>query len=91
VSHQDRPDILIQLENSMIGVEIPSGNVELRDRVTSPSLRPKGGNMSEAWKSVLEEPIRYIVITPEDFLKPALDCEDTRSIAAYLEKRYWSS
>ena len=70
---------------------IPSGNVELRDRVTSPSLRPKGVNMSEAWKSVLEEPIRYIVITPEDFLKPALDCEDTRSIAAYLEKRYWSS
>ena len=47
--------------------------------------------MSEAWKSVLEEPIRYIVITPEDFLKPALDCEDTRLIAAYLEKRYWSS
>jgi len=70
---------------------IPSGNVELRDRVTSPGLRSKGSNMSEAWKSVLKEPNRYIVITPEDFLKPALDCEDTHSIVAYLKKRYWSS
>jgi len=70
---------------------IPSGNVELRDRVTSPDLRSKGSNMSEAWKSVLKEPNRYIVITSEDFLKPALDCEDTHSIVAYLKKRYWSS
>ena len=69
---------------------VPSGNVELRNRVTSPGLRSKGNNMSEAWKSVLKEPNRYIVISPENFLKPALDCKDTRSIATYLEKRYWS-
>jgi hypothetical protein len=68
---------------------IPEGNVELKERITSPNLRSKGGNMSDAWKSVLRDRLRYIAITPEEFIKPALDCRDTRSIVAYLEKRYW--
>ena len=68
---------------------IPEGNVELRERITSPNLRPRGGNMSDAWKSVLKDRLRYMALTPEEFLRPALGCPDTHSIAVYLEKRYW--
>jgi len=68
---------------------IPEDNVELRYRVTSPEL--KGDTMSEAWNSVLREPQRYEVITPEQFLKPAFVCPDTQSIRTYLEKRYWNN
>jgi len=66
---------------------IPENNVELRERVTSPRL--KGDTMSEAWKSVLREPGRYKVISPEEFMKPAFTCPDTQSIKSYLQKRYW--
>jgi len=67
---------------------IPENNVELRGRVTSPKL--KGDSMAEAWKSVLIASERYKVISPEEFIKPAFICPDTRSIRAYLEKRYWN-
>jgi Restriction Endonuclease associating with ARP len=69
---------------------IPAGNVELRERITSPNLRSRGGNMSDAWKSVLREPERYIVISPEKFTEPAFVCPDTKSIMTYLQKRYWN-
>lgn len=68
---------------------IPKGNVELRERITSPNFREHESTMSEAWKSVLRDPDRYEVITPEEFLAPALGCPDTHSITAYLQKRYW--
>jgi len=67
---------------------IPENNIELKDKVTSPGV--KGSNMSGAWKSVLREPERYIVISPENFIKPASICPDTHSIITYLEKRYWN-
>jgi hypothetical protein len=67
---------------------IPENNVELKGRVTSPGL--KGDTMSAAWKSVLREPGRYKVISPEEFIKPAFICPDTQSIRTYLEKRYWN-
>ncbi len=67
---------------------IPEKNTELRDRVTSPGLN--GSNMSEAWKYVLREPERYIVISPEKFIRPAAICPDIHSIITYLEKRYWN-
>ena len=66
---------------------IPENNTELRDRVTSPGLN--GSNMSEAWRSVLREPERHIVISPEEFIRPASICPDTHLIITYLEKRYW--
>lgn len=69
---------------------IPEGNVEMRERITSPNLRSRGNSMSEVWKSVLRDPSRYMTITPEEFLRPAFGCPDTNSIAAYLEKRYWT-
>ena len=67
---------------------IPENNTELRDRVTSPGLN--GRNISEAWKSVLKDPEQYIVISPEEFIKPSSVCPDTQSIITYLEKRYWN-
>jgi hypothetical protein len=65
---------------------IPENNLELRERVPSPKL--KGDTMSEAWQSVLKEPARYKVLSPEEFLKPAFTCPDTQSIRSYLQKRY---
>ena len=59
---------------------IPEGNAELRERITSPGLRSRGDSMSAAWKSVLREPLRYIPITPEEFLGPVFACPDTHSI-----------
>ena len=39
---------------------------------------------------VLKDPERYIVISPEKFIKPSSVCPDTQSIIIYLEKRYWN-
>ena len=66
---------------------IPDENRELKERITSPKL--SGVDMSEAWKNVLEEPDNYKVISPMDFIRPAIVCPDTNTILAYLDKRYW--
>lgn len=68
---------------------IPRGNSKLRETITSPPLRTAGTNMSQAWKSALKEPSRYVVLTPQEFLQPAGESNDTRSIMNYLSKRYW--
>lgn len=67
---------------------IPSQNVELRNKITSPGL--VGKNMSEAWMSVLKEKQKYLVITPEELVSPIIDRRDTKSILNYLRVRYWS-
>lgn len=66
---------------------IPKENKELLERVTSPGL--KGSSMSEAWKTVLRNERRYIVVSPQDFISPISLCEDTQSILSYLKNRYW--
>lgn len=66
---------------------IPIANKELKERVTSPGLA--GGSMSEAWQGVLREPIRYRVISLEEFLLPGKVFPDTAAFYAYLERRYW--
>jgi len=66
---------------------IPRANKELKDNNTSISLI--GKDMSSCWKSVLKDPNRYLTLSPEEFLKPALDCTDVKSLMDYLKKRYW--
>jgi len=66
---------------------IPSENKELKEYVTSPGLA--GNTMEAAWKNVLRQPDKYIVIDPADFLHPIRQCADTKSITSYLEQRYW--
>jgi len=66
---------------------IPKDNEKLRETVTSPGLA--GISMSDAWEKVLKEPKRYIVLTPEEFIKPISTCRDTASILNYLSTRYW--
>jgi hypothetical protein len=65
---------------------IPESNHELRNRVTSPGL--SGDGMSQAWKSVLNTPECYFVITPEDFLEPIWRSDKYQSIINYLSARY---
>lgn len=66
---------------------VPNENKELLQNVTSPYL--KGDNITEAWKSTLKNPDKYLSITPRDFLSPYLKVVDSQSLSSYLNKRYW--
>lgn len=66
---------------------IPKENKELKERITSKNL--KGDTLEESWKLQLKNPEKYIVISPEQLLEPVKDLPDTKSIIAYLTKRYW--
>lgn len=66
---------------------VPRENKELLERVTSPYLR--GSSMSEAWKNVLRDKNRYVVVSPQAFVSPIQQCQDTQSILSYLQNRYW--
>ena len=66
---------------------IPNKNKELLERVTSPGL--SGETISDAWRNVLKDKDRYIVISPRDFISPVQACPDTKSIIIYLRERYW--
>lgn len=68
---------------------IPSGNKELKKRVTSPGL--SGETMSEAWKGVLKESQKYKIISPDEFLAPLSNFEETKALHTYLSKRYWEN
>lgn len=67
---------------------IPRENLKLRETVTSPGL--EGESMTAAWRKVLQHPVRYIVMTPEEIMRPIEVCEDSASILRYLLKRYWN-
>ncbi len=66
---------------------IPKNNTDLINRVTSPGLI--GETMSNAWKCVLKEPNRYQVVSPDELLAPLGDFDETKTLYAYLNKRYW--
>ncbi len=66
---------------------IPKENRELRERITSKNLQ--GKTLEESWKLQLKNPEKYIVISPEDFLEPIKDLQDTKSLIDYLTNRYW--
>jgi hypothetical protein len=62
-------------------------NKELRERITSKNL--KGKTLEESWKLQLKHPEKYIVISPEQFLEPITELQDTKSLTDYLTNRYW--
>ena len=66
---------------------IPKENKELRERITSKNLQ--GKTLEESWKLQLKNPEKYIVISPEKFLEPITDLQDTKSLIDYLTNRYW--
>lgn len=66
---------------------IPKENKELLNKITSPDL--KGENISEAWKSVLNNPDKYITISPQELLSPCSEIVDSKSLLSYLKSRYW--
>ena len=65
---------------------IPKDNLELKNKVPSPGL--SGETMEDAWRNVLKEPDKYVVFDPVDLLQLIQIIPDTRSILAYLKKRY---
>ena len=67
---------------------VPEQNAEFHRSVTAPLL--KGGSVSEAWSAVLKCPEFYIGTTPAAFMRPAVAERDTKALARYLHRRYWS-
>jgi hypothetical protein len=66
---------------------VPEKNVELKKKITSPTL--VGKDIHDAWRKVLKDDSRYIVVSPEQFLQPLEQIIDTKSHIAYLKARYW--
>jgi hypothetical protein len=67
---------------------VSDNNKELLNCVTSPHLT--GSTMSEAWKSTLKMPDRYITISPRRLLANCKQLPDTLSWIDYLKRRYWT-
>jgi len=66
---------------------IPKENKELLNKITSPDL--KGNNISEAWKSILNNPDKYRTISPQELFSPCSEIVNIKSLLSYLKKRYW--
>lgn len=66
---------------------IPTDNVELKTKITSPTLR--GHDIHEAWKNTLKVPGSYVSIDPELLLKGTAHLVDTKPWLSYLSSRYW--
>jgi hypothetical protein len=66
---------------------IPYENEELLNKVTSPYL--EGNNIKQNLKSTLNDPNKYISVSPKDFLNPCSKIIDSQSFLSYLKKRYW--
>lgn len=66
---------------------IPEENESLLKRNTSPKLY--GDDLSNTWKSVLKNPEKYVVVSPQSLLSGLSDLEDSMAFLNYLEARYW--
>lgn len=67
---------------------VPSGNQDLLG-VNVASSRLAGSKLPETWANLLKTPDKYVIIDPEEFIKPSLPFDDTKEIISYLKKRYW--
>ncbi len=65
---------------------VPKDNDKLNNSVPSPGLA--GDDMSEAWRSVLVEPERYVAVSPGELLAPLSSARDCRAFLHYLRARY---
>ena len=68
---------------------IPKANKELLS-INTASGKLNGNTLTETWTNLLKLPNKYKLIDPADFLGPALECPDTKSVLNYLQERYWS-
>jgi hypothetical protein len=67
---------------------IPEGNRALRDVNPSPGL--EGSTLADAWRSVLVEPSRYVVLTPPDLMRFIAAEGAWRDWREWLRERYGS-
>lgn len=66
---------------------VPEKNLELKNKITSPYLN--GSDIHEAWKKILKDNKKYIVVSPENLLEPVIKACDSKSFINYLKVRYW--
>jgi hypothetical protein len=48
-----------------------------------------GSKLPEIWTNLLKSPGKYIFKCPQEFMEPAIYCNDTIAISSYLKQRYW--
>jgi hypothetical protein len=66
---------------------IPSDHEKLRSTITSPGL--VGTDMTSAWKNVLANPNKYMVLSPDELFETLEHEKDLQSLIKYLKLRYW--
>jgi hypothetical protein len=68
---------------------IPKENSKMQE-IISPNLKLKykDSNMSDVWKKMLKEPLKYKVISPEELLYPLKGKQGTEFFFDYLKARY---
>jgi len=67
---------------------VPEQNAEFHENVTTPLLQ--GTSVTQAWTKILKKPELYISTTPNNFMQPVIEGQDTKSLTEYLRRRYWS-
>lgn len=63
---------------------IPKANIMIREK----RYRLTGKNLEESWKDQLRHPEKYILVDPEEFMKPLED--KYPKLMEYLHKRYYA-
>lgn len=62
---------------------VPSKNTQLRDK----KYKCSGLDMSSTWKNQLNDPTKYVLISPDELLENLP--EKYKKLKEYLKKRYW--
>lgn len=66
---------------------VPETNLHLRYHVTAPDMLQS--STEDAWKDLLKEPQKYLMLNQQELLKPFLFNKKYSSLINYLNKRYW--
>ena len=64
---------------------IPKGNYALLKK------KYKGSNtdMATTWRNMLNDPSKYLIVSPEELLKPIIRDQKYSDFVKYLDQRYW--
>jgi len=62
---------------------IPNDNEQLLDKI----YKCSGKKMEDTWRECIKDQSKYIIISPEELLKPIYDY--SHCLVYYLKKRYW--
>lgn len=84
--------ICLNKESELLGCDhfkhinvIPKENTNLLDF----KYRVSGKNLLDTWQNSLKDESSYVMISPEELMRPISNCKQYSSLVNYLESRYW--